>query len=140
MTIRPAGPFLAGILAASAVVSAQTQALLPPPAPDQTPRAQLDRSLTALAHRQLLARKEAMARVTTPDGLEARRVFVRETFLRLIGGLPSTKTPLQARVTGRRMAEGFTVENVVYESLPGYPVTANVYVPAGATGRLPAGT
>jgi len=138
VTIRPAGPFLAGILAASAVVSAQTQALLPPPAPDQTPRAQLDRSLTALAHRQLLARKEAMARVTTPDGLEARRVFVRETFLRLIGGLPSTKTPLQARVTGRRQGEGFTVENVVFESLPGYPVTANVYVPAGATGRQPA--
>ncbi|HET6900096.1 MAG TPA: acetylxylan esterase, partial [Vicinamibacteria bacterium] len=117
---------------------AQPARLLPEPAADQTPRAQLERALTALAHRQLLARREAMARVTTPDALEERRVSVRETFLRLIGGLPSTKAPLQARVTGKRQGEGFTVENVVYESLPGYPVTANVYVPAGATGRLPA--
>jgi dienelactone hydrolase len=117
---------------------AQQARLVPDPAADQTPRAQLERSLTALAHRQLLARKDAMARVTTPDALEARRVSVRETFLRLIGGLPSTKAPLQARVTGQRKGDGFAVENVVYESLPGYPVTANVYVPAGSTGRLPA--
>ncbi|HZM49100.1 MAG TPA: hypothetical protein VFE68_01355, partial [Vicinamibacteria bacterium] len=111
----------AGLEAVSA--AAQTARLLPDPAPDQTPRAQLERSLTALAHRQLLARKEAMARVTTPDALEARRVSVRETFLPMIGGLPQARTPLQARVTGKRQGEGFTVENVVYESLPGYPVT-----------------
>jgi dienelactone hydrolase len=137
---RRSRSFLAVALLSLPAVSAPAQParLLPDAAADQTPRAQLERSLTALAHRQLLERREAMAHVTTPDALEARRVFVRETFLRLIGGLPQTRSPLQARVTGRRQGAGFTVENVVYESLPGYPVTANVYVPAGAAGRLPA--
>jgi len=113
-------------------------ALLPPPPPAETPRAQLERLLNARAHRQLRAREEAVARVATPAALEQRRRWARETILKLIGGLPATRTPLQPRVTGRREREGFTVENVVYESLPGFPVTANVYLPAGGRGRRPA--
>jgi cephalosporin-C deacetylase-like acetyl esterase len=112
--------------------------LLPLPAATDTPRAQLLRSLRALAHRQLRARAEALAEVTTGEALQTRRAWVRETILRLIGGLPAARTPLQARVTGRRQGEGFTVENVLYESVPGFPVTANLYLPAAGAGRRPA--
>jgi cephalosporin-C deacetylase-like acetyl esterase len=53
-----------------------------------------------------------------------------------IGGLPE-KTPLNARVTGTLEREGYRVEKLVYESIPNFFVTANVYVPA-ATGPFPA--
>jgi cephalosporin-C deacetylase-like acetyl esterase len=114
------------------------ESLLPAPAPDQTPRAQLERSLNALGERLLQTRREAVAALASRDDLERRRTWVRETVLGLIGGLPSERTPLRARVTGRHEGPGFTVENVIFESLPGFPVTANLYRPAGATGRLPA--
>ena len=49
------------------------------------------------------------------------------------------RTPLNARVVGATARDGYTVERVVFESVPGFPVTANVYVPGGARGaRVPA--
>lgn len=126
------------LLARALGAGAEDAPLFPVPAADQTPRARLDRALTALAHRQLRARAEAMARVTSGAALEERRHWARETVLGLMGGLPAERTPLRARVTGRHEGNGFAVENVVYESRPGFPVTANVYLPAGPPGRRPA--
>ncbi|WP_218932641.1 alpha/beta hydrolase [Roseimaritima multifibrata] len=48
------------------------------------------------------------------------------------------KTPLNAKVTGRSERDGYTIENVVFESFPGFYVTANLYVPTGLEGPLPA--
>jgi dienelactone hydrolase len=48
------------------------------------------------------------------------------------------KTPLNARVTGRTERDGYTIENVVFESQPNFYVTANVCVPKGAKPPLPA--
>ncbi len=39
------------------------------------------------------------------------------------------KTPLNARVTGRAQRSFYRVENIVFESRPGFYVTANVYIP-----------
>jgi dienelactone hydrolase len=52
-----------------------------------------------------------------------------------IGGLPDTKTPLNARVTGSFDRDGYRVEKVAFESLPGFVVTANLYLPT--TGKAP---
>ena len=49
----------------------------------------------------------------------------------MLGGLPSTRTPLNARVTGTIPMAGYRIEKVVFESLPGIHVTALVYVPDG---------
>jgi len=48
------------------------------------------------------------------------------------------KTPLQFQVTGRAERDGYTIENVVFESFPRFYVTANVYVPREAKRPLPA--
>ena len=53
-----------------------------------------------------------------------------------IGGFPE-KTPLNAKITGGFQRDGYRVENLVFESQPGFYVTANVYVPAGQ-GPFPA--
>jgi dienelactone hydrolase len=118
--------------------AAPAEPLLPTPTARDTPRAQLERSLNELGHHQLRARQDVLASITTREALEQRRAWARKTVLELMGGLPETRTPLRARVTGRREGRGFTVENVVFESWPGFPVTANLYRPTGAAGRLPA--
>ena len=57
---------------------------------------------------------------------------MRQTIVDAVGGLPrATAGPVVARRFGTVEDEGFRVENVAYESVPGYWVTANVYVPVG---------
>jgi len=53
----------------------------------------------------------------------------REFFLRQIGGLPE-RTPLKARVVGTLEGKGYRVEKIMFESRPGFHVTANLYLPA----------
>lgn len=48
------------------------------------------------------------------------------------------RTPLHAQVFGRVEREGFTVEKVYFESLPGHFVTGSLFRPTGKSGRLPA--
>ncbi len=58
---------------------------------------------------------------------------IREAF----GGEPE-RTPLKPRVTGTVERDDYRIENVIFESRPGFPVTANLYIPKGRTGPLPA--
>ncbi len=58
--------------------------------------------------------------------------------LELIGGLPQFRTPLNARVTGVVERPGYRVEKLLFDSLPGFHVTANLYVPLGKPGPFPA--
>lgn len=53
----------------------------------------------------------------------------REFFLRHIGGLPKS-TPLNTRVVGTLEGKGYRVEKIIFESRPGFHVTANLYLPA----------
>jgi cephalosporin-C deacetylase-like acetyl esterase len=47
----------------------------------------------------------------------------------MIGGLPTEKADLYATITGTISATGFHIEKLIYQSLPGFYVTALVYVP-----------
>ena len=68
---------------------------------------------------------------------ERRKKYVRETLLEILGGLPDYNGPLNARVTGRIEAESCVIEKVIFESLPGFFVTAQS-LPAESSGRYPA--
>ena len=48
-----------------------------------------------------------------------------------------TKTPLNAVSHGKIERPDYTVENVYFESAPGFFVTGNLYRPKGAEGRVP---
>jgi len=84
------------------------------------------------------ARQERFARVKTEADLRELQDELRQKALALIGGLPETKTPLAARVTGTIPMDGYRIEKLVFESLPGLHVTALVYVPDGPPRRRPA--
>jgi dienelactone hydrolase len=101
--------------------------------PTQDP---LLRWMDRLAQQQLQLREDAIATIHNVADAERRKQSVRQTLLSLIGGLPDYSGPLHARVTGRIQAEGYAIEKVIFESLPGFYVTANLYRP-NQPGRYP---
>jgi dienelactone hydrolase len=76
-------------------------------------------------------------RIINRDDAEAYVKEVREKIRQCFGQLPG-KTPLNARITRTTDRDTYTIENVIFESRPGYPVTANLYIPKGKHYPLPA--
>jgi hypothetical protein len=107
---------------------------LPMQQPVQDP---LLRWMDKIAQGQLQAREDAVAQIRTVADAERRKQVVHAKILDALGGLPTYKGPLNARVTGSLRADGYVIEKVIYESLPGYFVTANLYRP-DRPGRYPA--
>lgn len=64
--------------------------------------------------------------------VETVRAKIRQSF----GPFPE-KTPLNARVTGVVERDVYKIEKVIFESRPGFMVTANLYVPKGRKFPLP---
>jgi len=58
---------------------------------------------------------------------------IRQSF-----GPEPERTPLNARVTGVVKRKTYRIENVIFDSRPGFPVTANLYIPNGHTEPMPA--
>jgi cephalosporin-C deacetylase-like acetyl esterase len=105
----------------------------PRPRPADDP---LLRWMDRIAQEQLRRRKNEIAQIRTAADAERRQRAVREKILNTMGGLPEYQGPLHARVTGNIHGDSFTIEKVIYESLPGFFITANLYRPNQA-GRYP---
>ncbi len=78
------------------------------------------------AFRQGNTRKDQIA---TIEQFEQWRSYVRETFLAGIGGLPEMNCPLEPNFRGELQGAGFTIHKLLYQSLPDWYVTANLYMP-----------
>jgi len=102
------------------------------------PREQMIGYLNGIAKTQLDARSSTVAGIRSSADAERRKAEVREKILRLIGGLPEGRGPATVKEFRRSSADGFRVERIAYESLPGFWVTANVYVPEQGSGPFPA--
>jgi cephalosporin-C deacetylase-like acetyl esterase len=84
---------------------------------------------TDLAWAQDEARLKAWSDVRTESDLHHLQAELRQKVLDMLGGLPTTRTPLHPRITGKIPMSGFHIEKLVFESLPGIYVTALIYVP-----------
>lgn len=93
--------------------------------------------MDGIAQKQLDQREAAMARIRTVADADTRKAVVRKKLLDSMGGLPVWNGPLNARVTGQLRSATHTIEKVIFESLPGFYVTGNLYRP-NAPGRYPA--
>lgn len=67
--------------------------------------------------------------IRTIKGLEKWRLQMRKKFIASLGGLPTSDTPLNAKITGVVQENGFRIENIIFESRPDVYVTANMYIP-----------
>lgn len=92
--------------------------------------------MNGIAQQQLADREAAVAKIHTVPEAEARQAQVRGKILELLGGLPNYDGPLNARVTGRIDRPRYTIEKVLFESLPQFYVSANLYLPK-ETGKHP---
>jgi hypothetical protein len=93
---------------------------------------QLDR-----AWRQDERRRSAFAAIESEADLARKQAEMRAVLLQRMGGLPERRGPLNARVVGSVPMQGYRIEKVIFESLPGFHVTALLYVPDGPPLRRP---
>lgn len=94
---------------------------------------QLSLHLRAEAGKYLARRPE----LRTEADVRARAAAFRKQLIANIGGLPE-RTPLNARTVGTIEREHFRIEKVIFESQPGFYVTANLYLPKRGQGPYPA--
>jgi cephalosporin-C deacetylase-like acetyl esterase len=92
-----------------------------------------------LVRRAAEVTRNNLADIRSLEAWKQQRPEVRKRVLYTLGLDPMPpKTPLHARITGELQRDGYRVQNVVFESMPGLYVTANLYLPKQAAGKIPA--
>lgn len=82
-------------------------------------------------------RDREIEKLTTREDWLERQKQVKAKLMKLVGPFPE-KTPINARITGILKKEGFRVEKLLYEAMPGYQVTGCLFVPDKLSGKAPA--
>jgi cephalosporin-C deacetylase-like acetyl esterase len=82
-------------------------------------------------------RQRAIALISTMDDLKARQQYWRDHMWSYLGGRPE-RTPLNAHVVGTLDRGDHRIEKIIFESRPGFYVTANLYLPKGGKAPYPA--
>lgn len=76
-------------------------------------------------------RSQRIARLANKEEALAYVNEVREKIANCFS-LPAEKTPLEPQITGVIERDGLRLEKIIYYSRPGFPVTANLYLPKNA--------
>src|SRR5438874_2145532 len=84
------------------------------------------------------ARQKAWDAIRDEASLRKTQDELRQKLLQMIGGLPAVKTDLHPVITGKIQMDGFIIEKLIFQSLPGVYVSALVYVPNDHTAKHPA--
>ena len=84
------------------------------------------------------ARRKVFDNIKDEKGLYALKSDIKAKVLNMLGGLPGEKSALNAKVTGTIQMDGFHIEKLIFESVPGFHVTALVYVPENNSEKHPA--
>ena len=72
----------------------------------------------------------------TLDSWETERKRLRRLFREMFGPFPD-KCDLAPRTTGSLERDGYRVENVIFDSVPGLQITANLYLPEPLDEQVP---
>ena len=73
--------------------------------------------------------------VADKAGIEKRQEYIKECFVKAVGGLPEPSADLDAKITGTLRFDGYRVEKIIYKSRENVYVTANMYIPDGLNGK-----
>src|ERR1051326_1588801 len=80
---------------------------------------------------------EAWGKIDSRADWEKYRDERLEALQKSLGTFPDPPAKLNVRVTGKLDGDGYRIENVVFESRPGWYVTANLYLPAEPPKSMP---
>lgn len=103
----------------------------------QTPEADRTQEFLAFVKAQAAALRSADQPPTTAEEWAARKAKLRDELLAAWGGFPTESCPLEPRKLGELDRDGYRVEKLVFQTLPGLWMTALAYVPDGP-GPFPA--
>lgn len=127
------GPRFAGAAPAAEKKAAAAQAAVTPL--NRFPRMVQEYFVKQVSAAEQLGEKRRNALNSKADA-EAYVRDVREKIQQCFGPWPE-KTPLNPRITGVLERDTYRVEKVIFESRPGFPVTANFYLPKGRNTPAP---
>lgn len=82
-------------------------------------------------------RDREIAKLKTKKDWQERQEWVKEKLLEVVGPFPE-KTPLNPRITEVLQKDGYRIEKLVFESMPGFYVVGCVFIPDGIKGKAPA--
>ena len=77
-------------------------------------------------------------KVASAADWEARRAYLRDIILAVLGAPPADKPPLDVRLLSESPQDGYTRRKLTFQADPGERVPAYLLVPKGLTGRAPA--
>lgn len=93
--------------------------------------------LNKQSYKLLDQRDEEVSKLKTKEDWTARRKKVSSIYREIVGTFPQ-KTPLNPKITGTLKGDGFKVEKIIYESMPGFYVTGALFLPNKLSGKNPA--
>lgn len=96
----------------------------------------LYRLITNEAFKQLQEREDHIAGLTSEADWKTHQEEVKSVLCQPLGKF--IKTPLNAHTTGTLERENFTVEKIIFESHPGFYVTAGLFLPRKRQNPAPA--
>ena len=95
------------------------------------------KTFCSIAFNQLKSREREIQELDSKEDWLARQSLIKEKLRKIAGPFPD-KTPLNVKITGKLKKDGYTIEKLIYESFPGYYVTAALYIPEGVKKKAPA--
>ena len=90
----------------------------------------------AAAEEQFDRRDAVLTKLKTAEDWNAHAERIRESISAWTGAFPP-RTPLNARVTGTVERGEYSLQKILFESRPGFLVSANLHLPKGHGGRRP---
>jgi dienelactone hydrolase len=93
--------------------------------------------LTRQAEDYYTTRDEVIAKLKTKGDWQKRQQAVKNKLKEIIGPFPK-KEALNPEITGIIQKEGYRIEKIIYEPVPGYYETGCLYIPDNIKGKAPA--
>jgi cephalosporin-C deacetylase-like acetyl esterase len=101
------------------------------------PRTMLPRYLQRRVEEAVLAERRAWDQVKSREDWERFRDERIRGLRESLGRFPPETPPLDVRITARHSGEGYLLQNLVFQSRPGFYVTANLYLPDHPAPQVP---
>jgi cephalosporin-C deacetylase-like acetyl esterase len=81
--------------------------------------------------------RQEWARIRTKEDWERYRDVRMKALRSSLGVFPPERNPLDVQITATRQGQGYKLENLVYQTRPGFYAAANLYLPAQSGGPAP---